>query len=170
MDRNSIRSFRRTVNGSSMLRAAAVAFVSLLFMFPAFSQDDEDSVPAKVTDANNKAAGKASLVLDIGRPPTNFGYIVYLYLNGDRLLLIRPESGSRSSVINCTFREYKIDNAEPKNSSKWNETGSGTATLKMPASGDVQSITATVNRTRKVVGNDEVVVTEKVIKYVITLD
>lgn len=53
-----------------MLLAAAVPFLSLVFTFPAFSQD-EDSVTGKMTDANNIAAGTAEIERDTGWATAN---------------------------------------------------------------------------------------------------
>jgi hypothetical protein len=148
-----------------------IAFLLAAFMIPAFAQDDDEAIPGKVMDASNRQAGKAELILDTGDVKTNFGYNIKLWLDGgSRLRLIRPQSGSRSSTITCSFREYKVDPKNPKDSTKWDETGSGTATLQMPASGDVQKITVSIALTKKVVGDDEVSANEKPQKFVIVLD
>lgn len=153
-----------------LFRAMLVLAVAAIVVVPAYSQDDDEAVPGKVVDASNKTVGRADLTLDIGQPPTNFGYWVYLYVGTDRLMVIKPQSGSRSSTIVCSFREYKIDVAKPKDRSKWIETGSGTATLQMPATGEVSKINVTVTLTKKVVGDNDVAVNEKAQKLVIVLD
>src|SRR2546425_895167 len=120
--------------------AIAAFLVSVIAVY-AFAQADDDIVPGKVFDSGNRQIGRAELILDTGDVKTNFGYNIKLWLDGGlRLAIIRPQSGSRSSTINCSFREYKVDPKNPKDSSRWNETGSGTATLRMPATGDVQKI------------------------------
>jgi len=48
--------------------------------------------------------------------------------------------------------------------------GSGTASLKMPASGDVKKITASMTLTKKVVGDNEIEVSDKPQKFVIVID
>src|SRR5688572_863507 len=140
----------------SLLRMTAMpAFVMSMMVISAFAQDD-DTVSGKVLDAGNRTIGKADLVLDTGDVKTNFGYNVKLWLDsGSRLIFIRPQSGSRSSTIKCSFREYKVDAKNPKDDSRWVETGSGTATLQMSATGDVQRIAASVTLTTKVVGDNE---------------
>jgi hypothetical protein len=147
-----------------------MAFLLAVGVTAAFSQDD-DTIGAKVLDAGNRPAGKAELILDTGDVKTNFGYTIKMWLDGgSRLRIVRPQSGSRSSTIECSFREYKVDPKDPKNSSSWDETGSGTASLKMPASGDVQKIDASMTLTKKAVGDDEVAVNEKPQRFVIVLD
>ncbi len=162
-------SFLSTSNAIRKITLAALLLAT--FMLPAFGQDDDEAIPGKVMDAGNKQVGKADLILDTGDVKTNFGYNIKLWLDGgSRLRLIRPQSGSRSSTITCSFREYKVDARNPKDSTKWDETGSGTATLQMPASGDVQKITATMTLTKKVVGDDEVPANDKPQKFTIVLD
>ncbi len=155
---------------TGILKTVLVLIAAVAFAAPIYSQDDGDAVPGKVMDAANRPVGKAALILDTGQPPTNFGYRVYIYLGSDGLMIIKPQSGSRSSSITCSMRDYKIDPAKPKDSSKWTETGSGTATLEMPPSGDVSKINVSVTQTKKVFGDDEVAVTEKAQKLVIVLD
>ena len=142
-----------------------------VFIVPAFSQDEDETIAGKVMDNNNRQIGKAELILNTGDVKTNFGYDIKIWLDdGSRLRIIRPHSGSRSSTINCSFREYKIDLNNPKDDSHWDETGSGTASLQMPASGDVRKITASMTLTKKVVGDDEVEVSNKPQKFVIVID
>ena len=142
-----------------------------MFVVPAFSQDDGDVIAGKVLDAGNRQIGKAELILNTGDVKTNFGYDIKLWLDdGSRLRIVRPNSGSRNSAINCSFREYKVDSNNPKDDSRWNETGSGTASLKMPASGDVKKITASMTLTKKVVGDNEIEVSDKPQKFVIVID
>lgn len=155
----------------ALRKITLTAFCLALFMVPAFAQDDEDTIPGKLLDAGNRQIGKAELELDTGDVKTNFGYWVKLWTDGNsRLRIIKPQSGSRSTPINCSFREYKVDPKNSKDSSKWDETGSGTATLQMPASGDVRKITVSLVLTKKVVGDDEVAVNEKPQKFVIVID
>jgi len=152
-------------------KSAMTAFLLAVFIVPAFSQDDDETIAGKVMDNNNRQVGKAELILNTGDVKTNFGYDIRIWLDdGSRLRIVRPHSGSRSSTINCSFREYKVDSNNPKDDSRWNETGSGTDSLKMPASGDVQKITALMTLTKKVVGEDEVAVSDKPQKFVIVID
>lgn len=162
-------SFLGTSNAIRKITIAALLLAA--FVLPAVGQDDDEAIPGKVMDAANKQVGKADLILDTGDVKTNFGYNIKLWTDGgSRLRMIRPQSGSRSSTITCSFREYKVDPKNPKDSSKWDETGSGTATLQMPASGDVQKISVSLTLTKKVVGDDEVAVSEKPQKFVVVLD
>lgn len=135
---------------------------------PTFSQDDE-AVPARVLDASNRPIGKAELIPDIATQ-VNFTYSIRMWLSDGRLRIVRLQSGSRSSGIQASFREYKYDSSRPKDSSRWEETGSGTASLQMPATGDVQRITVSMTRTKKVSGDDEVVVDEPAQKFVVVLE
>ena len=142
-----------------------------LFVVPAFSQNDDDVIAGKVLDTGNRQIGKAELILTTKDVKINFDYDIRVWLDGSFLLrIIKPYSGSRSSTINCSFSEYKVDSNNPKDDSRWEETGSGTASLQMPASGDVQKITASMTLTKKVVGGDEVAVSAKPQKFVIVLD
>ena len=112
-------------------KAAMAAFV-----VPAFSQDEVQAT-GKVLDAGNRQIGKAELIADTGIQ-VNFTYRIKMWLDSGRLRIIRPNSGSRSSTINCSFRECKVDSKNPKDDQLWDETASGTASLQMPASGEVQ--------------------------------
>lgn len=145
------------------------AAILLLCSAPAFSQDEDEAVPARVLDASNRSVGKAELITDIATQ-VNFTYSIKMWLSDGRLRVIRLQSGSRSSGIQASFREYKYDTSRPKDKSRWDETGSGTATLQMPASGDVQKITVSMTRTNKVSGDDEVAVDEAPQKFVLVLD
>lgn len=142
-----------------------------VFIVPAFSQDEDETIAGKVMDNNNRQVGKAELILTTKDVKINFDYDIRMWLDGgSRLRIVRPYSGSRSSAINCSFREYKVDSNNPKDDSRWEETGSGTASLQMPASGDVQKITASMTLTKKLVGDDEVAVNDKPQKFVIVID
>lgn len=136
---------------------------------PAFSQDDDEAVPARVLDASNRPVGKAELIPDTATQ-VNFTYSIKMWLSDGRLRVILLQSGSRSSGIQASFREYKYDPSRPKDSSRWDETGSGTASLQMPASGDVQKITVSMTRTKKVSGDNEVAVDEAPQKFVVVLE
>lgn len=136
---------------------------------PALAQDDDEAVPARVLDAGNRPIGKAELIPDTATQ-VNFTYYIKMWLSDGRLRVIRLQSGSRSSGIQASFREYKYDASRPKDSSRWDETGSGTASLQMPATGDVQKITLTMTRTKKVSGDDEVAVDEPAQKFDLVLE
>lgn len=144
------------------------AFILLLCTAQAFSQDDE-VVPTRVLDASNRPIGKAELIPDISTQ-VNFTYAIKMWLSDGRLRVIRLQSGSRSSGIQASFREYKYDASRPKDKSRWEETGSGTASLQMPATGDVQRITVSMTRTKKVSGDDEVAVDEPPQKFIVVLE
>ena len=92
-----------------------------------------------------------------------------MWLDGGRLRIIRLNSGSRSN-INCSFREYKVDSKNPKDHRLWDETASGTASLQMPASGEVRKITGSMVMTKKVVGDEDVAVNEKPQHFTIVID
>lgn len=163
--------FRLFATRDALRRITLAAFCLAMCIVPTFAQDDEDTIPGKLLDAGNRQIGKAELELDTGDVKTNFGYWVKLWTDGNlRLRTLKPQSGSRRSTINCSLREYKVDPKNAKDSRKWSETGSGTATLQMPAEGDVQKITVSLLLTKKVVGDDEVAVNEKPQKFVIVLD
>lgn len=136
---------------------------------PALAQDDDEAVPARVLDAGNRPIGKAELIPDTATQ-VNFTCYIKMWLSDGRLRVIRLQSGSRSSGIQASFREYKYDASRPKDSSRWDETGSGTASLQMPATGDVQKITLTMTRTKKVSGDDEVAVDEPAQKFDLVLE
>lgn len=150
---------------------AKIVVLLLLVMcpVPAISQDDDEAVPARVLDVSNRAVGKAELIQDVSTQ-VNFTYSIKMWLSDGRLRIIRLQSGSRSSGIQASFREYKYDTNRPKDKSRWDETGSGAASLQMPATGDVQKITISMTRTKKVSGNDEVAVDEPPQKFVVILE
>lgn len=92
-----------------MFRLVFATVAVAIFAVPSHAQDD-DTVPAKVMDSANRAVGKAELVLDTGDVKTNFGYNIKMWLEGNsKLRIVRPQSGSRSTGISCSFREYKVD-------------------------------------------------------------
>ena len=158
---------------TGLLRKMGItAFFLAAFIVPTLAQDDDVELVGKVVDAGNRQIGKAELIQSSGvEVRIMFGYNIKLWLDGgSKLRIVRPLSGSRSTTITCSFREYKVDPKNPKDSSKWNETGSGTATLQMTASGEVQKITTTMTLTHRVVGEDEVAVTEKPQKVTIIFD
>jgi hypothetical protein len=159
--------------GKMFLRFSSLAmtvFLLIVFVLPVLSQDDEDGIPAKVVEGKRQV-GKAELVTNSGDVKINFGYDINLWLDGgSRLLIINPQSGTRGTGIKCIFREYKVDPRSPKDSSRWEETGSGMATLQMSASGEVRKIQVAVTLTKKVVGDDEVAVNEKPRMLEIVLD
>jgi hypothetical protein len=142
-----------------------------VFIVPAFSQDEDETIAGRVMDNNNRQVGKVELILTTKDVKINFDYDIKIWLDdGSRLRIVKPHSGSRSSTINCSFREYKVDSNNPKDDSRWDETGSGTASLQMPASGDVRKITTSMTLTKKLVGEDEVAVSDKPQKFVIVID
>jgi len=151
-------------------KVAMAAFLLAAFIVPAFSQDDDEAVVGKVLDAGNRQIGKAELITDNGNVKTNFGYYIKMWLDGGKLRLIRPNSGSRSSAINCSFSEFKYDSKNPKDDSRWDETGSGTASLQIPPTVDVRKISGSMVMTKKVVGDEDVAVNEKPQKFVIVID
>ena len=149
-------------------KVAMAAFLLAAFVIPAFSQDEVQAT-GKVLDAGNRQIGKAELIADTGIQ-VNFTYRIKMWLDDGRLRIIRPSSGSRSGTINCSFREYKVDSSNPKDDSRWDETGSGTASLQMPPTGEVRKITGLMVMTKKVVGDEDVAVNEKPQKFVIVID
>ena len=152
-------------------KVAMAAFLLAAFVVPAYSQDNDDAeFGGKVLDAGNRQIGKADFIQDTGDVKTNFGYSIKMWLDDGRLRIIRPSSGSRSSTINCSFREYKVDSKNPKDDRLWDETGSGTASLQMPPTGEVRKITGSMVMTKKVVGDEDVAVNEKPQKFVIVID
>lgn len=147
----------------------AVILLLVVCTVPVFSQDDDEAIPARVLDASNRPIGKAELIPDTATQ-VNFTYSIKMWLSDGRLRILRLQSGSRSSGIQASFREYKYDTIRPKDKSQWDETGSGTASLQMPASGDVQKILVSMTRTKKVSGENEVGVDEPPQKFVIVLE
>ena len=157
---------------SPLIRSFAVTAAILLLVVvahPVFAQDDDEAVPARILDAGNRPIGKAELIPDVSTQ-VNFTYSIKMWLNDGRLRIIRLQSGSRSSGIQASFREYKYDASHPKDKSRWEETGSGTASLQLPATGDVQKISVSMMKTKKVSGDDEVAVAEPPQKFVVVLE
>lgn len=134
------------------------------------AQDDDVEFSGRVVDAANKKVGKADFISTSNEVKIMFGYYLKVWLDGGRLRIIRTDSGSRSTTINCTFREYSVDAAKPNDDTKWKETGSGTATLKMTPSGEVQRIDLTMTLTEKVVGDNSTPVNDKAQKFTIVIE
>lgn len=145
----------------------AALLLLVVFVLPAFSQDDDTVVGRLLNADTRQPLGKAEILT----ASNEFGLSLKLWLNGGKVRIIRPHSGSRSSTIHCSFREYKYDTSDPRNSQLWTETGAGTVALQIPASKDVvRSMTGTMVMTKKVVGEDEVAVQETPQKFVIVIE
>jgi hypothetical protein len=145
----------------------AILLVSLAFVTIALAQDD--NLTGKVVDTvTRKELGKAEIVTT----SDNFGFYVKMWLSGGKLRIIRPDSGSRATTMNCSFREYKVNPNNPKDSSGWEETGAGTATLQTPIdnNGNVSKMPGSMIVKEKIVGEREVKVTEKAQKFEIIID
>lgn len=144
-----------------------LAFLLLAFAASAFSQDD-DIVTGKVIDAGSRRQiGKAEIIT----ASNDFGFYIKMWLDGGKLRIIRPLSGSRSSTINCSFQEYKYDTKNPKDDSLWMETVSGNVSLQVQNSGDeVRKMSGSKVATKKVVGDNEVVVNEKPQRFEIIIE
>lgn len=160
---------KQTKTFIAFCRKTAGILLLLVFAVPAFSQDDNETVGGRVLDAYNRQIGKAEIIPDIAIQ-VNFTYYIKVWLNDGRVRIIRPQSGSRSSTIKCSFREYEYDSSNPKDNSRWEETASGTASLQMPPTGEVRKITISMVMTEKVVGDDEVEVNAEPQKFVIVID
>ncbi len=159
----------RTLIKKYIGKTIAISFLIVTFIISALAQDD-DAIGAKVLDANNRTVGKAELITDNGEVKTNFGYYIKMWTDGGTMRIIRPQSGSRASGISCSVREYKVDVTNPRDSSKWDETGSGTATLQMAATVDVQKITATIIINKRYKGDSEFSVKESPQKFTVVLE
>ncbi len=163
--KTNIRDFRN----SFTLRCALSLISFVLFALPVFGQDD-DAVTGKVLDGiSRKQIGKAEIIT----ASNDFGFYVKMWLDGgSKLRIIRPGSGSRSTTLNCSFREYKVDANDPKNETLWDEVASGTATLQTPVSpsGEVRNMPGSMVVTERVVGDKDVKVTEKSQRFEIIIE
>ena len=139
-----------------------------LFAMSVFAQDDGATVGKVVDAVSRQQLGKAEIITD----SSDFGFYVKMWLNGSKLRIIRPTSGSRSATLNCSFREYKVSASNPKDSGSWEETGSGTATLQTPvdANGEVRKMTGSMVVTERIVGDKETKVTEKAQRFEIIIE
>ena len=138
-----------------------------LFAMSVFAQDD--AIIGKVVDSvSRQQLGKAEIITD----SSDFGFYVKMWLNGSKLRIIRPSSGSRATTLNCTFREYKVDANNPKEQSLWDEIASGTATLQTPvdSSGEVRKMPGSMVVTERIVGDKETKVTEKAQRFEIIIE
>lgn len=144
-----------------------ITFLIFISVINAFSQND-DATTGKVVNANRQEIGKVEIITD----SSDFGFYVKMWLNGGKLRIIRPNSGSRSTTLNCSFREYKVDVNNPKNSNSWEEIGSGTATLQTPVDSDgtVRRMPGSMMLTEKIVNDKEVQVAENAQKFEIIID
>lgn len=144
-----------------------ITVLLLAFATTTFAQDD--NLAGKIVDAvSRKELGKAEIVTT----SDDFGFYVKMWLNGSKLRIIRPSSGSRATTLNCSFREYKVNPNNPKDDSTWEEIGAGTATLQTPvdSNGNVSKMTGSMTLTEKVVNDKEVKVTEKAQKFEIIIE
>ncbi len=147
-----------------------IIFLTFLFLTIAttiFAQDD--NLTGKVVDGiSRKEIGKAEIITT----SDNFGFYIKMWLTGSKLRIIRPNSGSRATTMNCSFREYKVSASDPKNQDSWEEIGSGTATLQTPvgSSGDVEKMLGSMTLTEKIVNDKEVKVTERAQKFEIIIE
>ena len=139
-----------------------------LFAMSVFAQDDDATVGKVVDAVSRQQIGKAEIITT----SDNFGFYVKMWLNGSKLRIIRPNSGSRSTTLSCSFREYKVSTSNPKDSSSWEEIGSGTATLQTPvdSSGEVRKMPGSMVVTERIVGDKDVKVTEKAQRFEIIID
>lgn len=148
-------------------RIILLTILFLTFATTIFAQDD--NLTAKVIDSvSRKEIGKAEIVTT----SDDFGFYVKMWLTGAKLRIIRPNSGSRNTTMNCSFREYKVNAGNPKDSSSWEETGSGTATLQTPvgSSGNVEKMFGSMSLTEKIVNGKETKVAEKAQKFEIIIE
>lgn len=137
--------------------------------FATFSFAQDDNLTGKVVDAvSRQQIGKAEIVTT----SDDFGFYVKMWLNGSKLRIIRPDSGSRATTLNCSFREYKVNPNNPKDQDSWEEIGSGTATLQTPvdSSGNVSKMPGSMVLTEKIVNDKETKVTEKAQRFEIIID
>ena len=153
----------------TIAKAAMLALLVAAFAVVAFSQDDVE-LTGKVIDSGGHTIGKADLIQRSGDASIMFDYYIKMWLDGGKLRIVRPGGGKRSTTIECSYREYTVDPAHPTDQSKWNETGSGTATLKMQPTGELHSINVSTTKTKKVVGDNDVDVNEPPQKFVIRFD
>jgi hypothetical protein len=149
--------------------AAALVLLLTTIASPAFSQEADEAVAGRVVDAANRPIGTAEMIPDVAIQ-VNFTYSIRLWLNDGRVRVVRPQSGSRSTTIKCSFTEYTYDAGNPKDRSRWEETGSGTASLQMPPIGDVRRISVSLAMTKKIVGEEEQTVTAEPRTVVIVID
>jgi hypothetical protein len=144
-----------------------LTFLFITFAVTTFAQDD--NLTGKVVDAvSRKEIGKVEIITT----SSDFGFYVKMWLNGGKLRIIRPSSGSRTTTLTCSFREYKVNPNNPKDESGWDEIGSGTATLQTPvdANGNVSKMLGSMTLTEKIVNDKEVKVTEKAQNFEIIIE
>lgn len=148
-------------------RIIVIAILLVVFTATAFAQDD-DITTAKVVNTNRQEIGKAEIIT----ASNDFGFYVKMWLNGGKLRIIKPNSGSRNTMLNCSFREYKVNPNNPKDQDGWEEIGSGIATLQTPvdSNGNVSKMTGSMTLTEKVVNDKEIKVSENAQKFEIILD
>lgn len=145
-----------------------VPLLFLVLVMNVFSQDD-DTTSGKVVDAiSRREIGKAEIIT----ASNDFGFYVKMWLNSTRLRIIRPISGSRSTTLNCSFREYKVNPNNPKDENSWEEIASGTATLQTPidSNGNVSKMPGSMTVTERIVNDKETKVTEKAQKFEIIIE
>ena len=153
---------------SFSIKFALTIFIFVFCAIPVFSQAD-DNLMGKVVDAvSRQKIGKAEIITT----SDNFGFYLKMWLNGSKLRIIRPNSGSRQTTLNCSLREYKVDANNPKDESRWTETASGTATLQTPVNndGEVRNMPGSMVITERIVGTKEVKVTEKSQRFEIIIE
>lgn len=154
-------------NPKQFFGKTATLLLLIVFVLPAFSQGDDTVVGRLLIADTRQPLGKAEILT----ASNEFGLSLKLWLNGGKVRIIYPHSGARSSTLHCSFREYKYDASDPRNSQLWTETGAGTVALQIPTSKDVvRSMTGTMVMTKKVVGEDEVAVQEIPQKFVIVIE
>lgn len=149
------------------IKIIVFTFLFMAFAVSVFAQDD--NLTGKVVDAvSRQQIGKAEIITT----SDDFGFYVKMWLNGSKLRIIRPDSGSRATTLNCSFREYKVNPDNPKDSSGWDEIGSGTATLQTPvdSSGNVSKMPGSMVVTERIVNDKETKVTEKAQRFEIIID
>lgn len=149
------------------IKIIVFTFLFMAFAVSVFAQDD--NLTGKVVDAvSRQQIGKAEIITT----SDDFGFYVKMWLNGSKLRIIRPNSGSRSTTLNCSFREYKVNPNNPTDSSGWDEIGSGTATLQTPVdvNGNVSKMPGSMVVTERIVNDKETKVTEKAQKFEIIIE
>lgn len=153
---------------SFAVKSASAAILFVMCAMPVFSQDDDTTIGKVLDGVSRKSIGKAEIIT----ASNDFGFYIKMWLDGSKLRIIRPNSGSRSSTLNCSFREYKVDAGNPSDENLWNETASGTATLQTPVNsdGEVRNMQGSMTVTERINGEREVKVTEKPQRFEIIIE
>lgn len=146
----------------------AAAFLLLVPSYGFAQGDDDDATPARLEDGSGRPIGRAV----IGTSPSMYGLYFKLWLDdGTKLRILHPtEEARRDRPAKFTFRDYKVARANATESG--DELGSGVATIepgKLTRDGDTESFSGSMQLTAKLVGDNEVPVSEPAQRFQIVI-